>query len=146
MKITTLKSISGSVAKDLHALSTELHGTKKKDLARIRQDLKELLKNPHAVTMVAKDGHRIVGMAMLFVLQKVGKRGGTVEDVVVLSEYRGKGIGESLMRAVIKEARKRKLSSLQLTSRPSRVAANRLYNKLGFAKKDTNAYRLKFRG
>ncbi len=67
-----------------------------------------------------------------------------IEDVVVESEARGLGIGESLSAAAIEEARRRGAKDVTLSSRPEREAANRLYLRIGFEKRNTNVYRIKF--
>ena len=54
---------------------------------------------------------------------------------------RGHGVGEALNRAAIEEARSRGAITVELTSRPSREAANRLYRRLGFEQRETNVYR-----
>jgi ribosomal protein S18 acetylase RimI-like enzyme len=54
---------------------------------------------------------------------------------------RGHGVGEALSRAAIDEARARGAVTVDLTSRPSREAANRLYQRIGFVRRDTNVYR-----
>lgn len=59
---------------------------------------------------------------------------GHVEDVFVSRDFRRQGIGESLMRALIAEAKRRDVISLWLTSNPRRIPAHRLYEKLGFAR------------
>jgi len=64
-----------------------------------------------------------------------------IEDVVVHEDARGLGIGESLTLAAVNEARERGVRSIDLTSRPSREAANALYQKLGFERRETNVYR-----
>ena len=64
-----------------------------------------------------------------------------IEDVVVDSEARGHGVGEALNLAAIAEAKMREAITVELTSRPSREAANRLYQRLGFVARDTNVYR-----
>jgi ribosomal protein S18 acetylase RimI-like enzyme len=64
-----------------------------------------------------------------------------IEDVVVDEAARGRGIGEALTAAALDEALRRGAKTVELTSRPSRVAANRLYQRLGFAARDTNVYR-----
>ncbi|MEO5679548.1 MAG: GNAT family N-acetyltransferase [Acidimicrobiales bacterium] len=65
-----------------------------------------------------------------------------IEDVVVDDAARGQGVGEALTRAALAEAARRGARTVDLTSRPGRVAANRLYQRLGFARRDTNVYRL----
>lgn len=83
----------------------------------------------------------IVGCATLCVYDSPTGRKAGVEDVVVSSECRGQGLGRMLMEHLIEYA-KNELGdvSLHLTSRPHRVAANELYQKLGFKRKETNVY------
>ena len=64
-----------------------------------------------------------------------------IEDVVVGSAARGHGVGEALNLAAIAEAAHRGAKNVSLTSRPSRDAANRLYQRLGFEPYETNVYR-----
>ena len=65
-----------------------------------------------------------------------------IEDVVVDEAARGRGIGEALNREAIGRARAEGATTVALTSRPSREAANRLYQRLGFEERATNVYRL----
>ena len=65
-----------------------------------------------------------------------------IEDVVVDEAARGRGVGETLNRAAIEWARGAGATTVDLTSRPSREAANRLYRRLGFQERATNVYRL----
>jgi ribosomal protein S18 acetylase RimI-like enzyme len=64
-----------------------------------------------------------------------------IEDVVVDESARGHGVGEALNQAAIEEARRKGAVTVDLTSRPSREAANRLYQRIGFVQRDTNVYR-----
>ncbi len=64
-----------------------------------------------------------------------------IEDVVVDEEARGHGVGELLNRAALDRARELGAKTVDLTSRPSREAANRLYQRIGFLARDTNVYR-----
>lgn len=64
-----------------------------------------------------------------------------IEDVVVDEAFRGKGIGKALMLNAIKFAKQSGAKSVDLTSRPYRIAANRLYQELGFELRETNVYR-----
>ena len=65
-----------------------------------------------------------------------------IEDVVVDDTARGQGVGEALSRAAIDRAQEAGATTIDLTSRPSREAANRLYERLGFNERATNVYRL----
>jgi ribosomal protein S18 acetylase RimI-like enzyme len=64
-----------------------------------------------------------------------------IEDVVVDGEARGKGVGEALNRHALERARLLGAKTVDLTSRPSREAANRLYQRIGFEPRETNVYR-----
>ena len=89
------------------------------------------------------DAKRIVGCATLCVFESPTGRKASIEDVVVLSTYRGQGIGRTLMQRIIDFAGS-KLSpiDLRLTSKPSRVEANALYQALGFKQRETNVYQM----
>ena len=64
-----------------------------------------------------------------------------IEDVVVDEAARGHGVGDLLNRAALDRARELGAKTVDLTSRPSREAANRLYQRIGFVARDTNVYR-----
>ena len=67
-----------------------------------------------------------------------------IEDVVVDGAARGRGVGRMLSEAAVEAARVRGAKSVDLTSRPKREAANRLYLSIGFNARDTNVYRYEF--
>lgn len=92
--------------------------------------------------LVARNDTRIIGMGTLVPVIKPTGRDGYIEDVVVDQSYRGQGIGEVLTQELIDEARRLRLDNIGLTSQPSRVAANQLYQKLGFVRRETNVYNL----
>lgn len=140
MKIGPLKKVTAEALSDINRLMEQLRG--QEAVLGTRTELRAIVENRNNVMIVVQDGHRVVGVATLYVLQKVGKRTGHVEDVVVDSDYRGQGIGKKLMKEVIAAAKTRKLSVLHLTSRTERVAANALYKKIGFKLKKTNPYSL----
>ncbi|MDY7104413.1 MAG: GNAT family N-acetyltransferase [Actinomycetota bacterium] len=64
-----------------------------------------------------------------------------IEDVVVDGAARGKGVGEALNREALRRAKDGGATTVDLTSRPSREAANRLYQRIGFERRETNIYR-----
>ena len=64
-----------------------------------------------------------------------------IESVVVCSKCRGRGYGKELMTAMIEAAKKMNVHHIQLTSNPARVAANQLYQELGFERYETNFYK-----
>ena len=92
------------------------------------------------------DGDHIIGCASLCVFDSPTGRKASVEDVVVSSLFRGQGLGKRLMEYVIEYAKSLAPINLQLTSRPERVEANKLYQSLGFIRRETNAYRMEIPG
>lgn len=95
----------------------------------------------NTIILVETDGQTI-GMAVLAVQVGLGRLTGHVDDVVVDEAWRGKGIGNVIMEAVIDSARRALCSRLELTSSSRRENANGLYQKFGFQIRDTNCYRL----
>ena len=84
---------------------------------------------------------RIVGSLTLAVFPIPTGVRAWIEDVVVDEGARGHGVGEALNRAALEHARSLGAITVDLTSRPSREAANRLYKRLGFVERETNVYR-----
>ena len=104
------------------------------DLARIA--------NHQANTLfVARHQGAIVGMLTLVIFPLPSGVRARIEDVVVDQNARGKGVGTALTMAAIGLAQEQGARSVDLTSRASRVAANRLYQQLGFELRDSNVYR-----
>lgn len=83
----------------------------------------------------------IVGAATLAVVLAPSGAHARIEDVVVDSDYRGQGIGQALILALLDHARRLRVKYVALTSNPRREAANKLYQKLGFTPWQTNVYR-----
>ena len=94
------------------------------------------------VVLLRDEEQHIRGMATLcFCLMPTGKKA-WIEDVVVDRPCRGRGYGRQLLQHLIAEARQAGAKSINLTSRPSRIAANQLYQSLGFELRDTHVYRI----
>ena len=106
-----------------------------------RHQLHEIIESDSTVLFVAKLDGVIVGSLTLAVFRIPTGLRAWIEDVVVDSEARGHGVGEALNKAALEEARRLGCVTVDLTSRPSREAANRLYRKLGFVARETNVYR-----
>jgi len=87
-----------------------------------------------------RDDSQIIGCACLCVAHSPEFTLGFVESVTVLSGYRGQHLGRLLMECLMAEAKRLGVQHLHLTSNPKRVAANGLYQALGFKKYDTNCY------
>ena len=104
-------------------------------------ELQEIVGDSATVVLVARDGGVIVGLLTLAMFRIPTGMRAWIEDVVVDRRARGKGVGEALNRAALATARQRGAKTVDLTSRPSREAANRLYQRIGFVRRDTNVYR-----
>ena len=106
-----------------------------------REQLTEMVQSPTTLVLIARVDGRIAGSLTLAMFRIPTGLRAWIEDVVVDGEARGNGVGEALNLFAIEEARKRGAVTVDLTSRPSREAANRLYQRLGFVARDTNVYR-----
>ena len=107
-----------------------------------REQVEALVEATASTLFVARDGDRVVGTLTLVVFSIPTGLRAWIEDVVVDATFRGGGVGELLTVGAIDEARSKGVRSIDLTSRPSRTAANALYVKLGFEVRETNLYRL----
>ena len=106
------------------------------------RDVEALIANPATSVFVAKNDGTIVGTLTLVVFPIPSGLRAWIEDVVVDEGARGLGAGASLTEAAVAESKRRGARSIDLTSRPSREAANAMYVKLGFVQRETNVYRL----
>lgn len=125
-------------------------------------EIAEIVGSPATVLLVARDdalapveggageasrgaagaGGPIVGMLTLVIFRLPTGVRAWVEDVVVDTAARRRGIAEALTRAAVGLARARAARTLDLTSRPARDAATNLYQKVGFEERNTNVFRL----
>jgi ribosomal protein S18 acetylase RimI-like enzyme len=97
--------------------------------------------SPTNTVLVARIGGDIVGTLTLVAIPLMTGLQCHIKDVVVDTAVRGSGVGAALVTAAVQAARDAGADSIELTSRPSRVAANRLYQRLGFQPRETNVYR-----
>ncbi len=108
-------------------------------------ELGEVVSSPATDLFIAIDGTgTVVGMATLVTFRIPTGMRAWIEDVVVDEAGRGHGIGDALTRAMVERARELGCRTVDLTSRPSREAANRMYQRAGFVARDTNVYRYEF--
>ena len=110
-----------------------------------REEIQTLLAQEclHLVCALDEDD-RILGMLSLVVFDIPTGRRAWVEDVVTDQAARGQGVGQSLVNAAVEHARELGAKTVDLTSRPTREAANRLYRRVGFLQRETNVYRKSF--
>lgn len=106
-----------------------------------RAELQEIVDSPATILFMARDEGKLVGsLSLAWFRIPTGLRA-WIEDVVVDQSARGKGIGEALTHAALDRAKEMGVKTVDLTSRPSREAANRLYQRVGFQTRSTNLYR-----
>ncbi|MFE6994338.1 GNAT family N-acetyltransferase [Microbacterium sp. NPDC057659] len=137
VEVEILTTIGDSDAEDLAALLAQLSRTAVFDRARfdaiVSHDATDLI--------VARADGRIVGMATFVSLPLPSGLRGHVEDVAVDEAMRGRGIARMLLTRMTLLAEERGLRTLDLTSRPSRETALRLYESVGFVRRETNLMR-----
>jgi ribosomal protein S18 acetylase RimI-like enzyme len=106
-----------------------------------RDDLARITSHDGVTLFVARGEDAIVGILTLVVFPLPSGLRARIEDVVVDQDARGHGVGTALTMAALDLARQRGARTVDLTSRAARVAANRLYQQLGFRLRDSNVYR-----
>ena len=138
MKVEELLSYTLTDVKDLDQLMHELSSTSYCDETILDAILAD--ENSHAY-VIRNEGH-IVAAGTLCVIHTLEFTNAGIESVVVSSKQRGLGLGKLLVEHMINEAKRLNVHSIHLTSNPKRVAANGLYQTIGFEKYETNCYRL----
>ena len=125
----------------VQAVTTLLPQLSRSSSPPTRTLLESIVADPATTLFVARDGSHIVGMLTLatFVIP-TGVRA-WIEDVVVDESTRGSGAGAALVQAALDRSAQVGARTVDLTSRPDREAANRLYARLGFELRQTNVYR-----
>ena len=141
IQVTPVMSASADVLAACHRLIPQLSSSSAPISA---QELEEVIESDTTVLFAARSGQEIVGLLTLAIFRIPTGVRAWIEDVVVDNQARGKGVGDALNRAALAEAERRGAKTVDLTSRPSREAANRLYQRLGFKQRDTNVYRYDF--
>ncbi|MGK2957212.1 MAG: GNAT family N-acetyltransferase [Acidimicrobiales bacterium] len=105
-------------------------------------ELAEIIDSQATLLLIARDDtNTIVGSLTLALFRIPTGLRAWIEDVVVDESARGQGVGEALTQAALEQAQAHGARNVDLTSRPSREAANRLYQRLGFKQRETNVYR-----
>ncbi len=105
------------------------------------EQLEDIATSPASHLLLARVDDEIVGALTLVVFRIPTGMRAWIEDVVVDEAARGQGVGEALNREALRLAKEHGAITVDLTSRPSREAANRMYQRLGFTQRETNVYR-----
>ena len=107
--------------------------------------MEAIVNAPGTVLLAVRQSGNLVGMLTLVTFAIPTGIRSIIEDVVVDERYRGQGVAQALTKEALVQADAAGARTIDLTSRPSREAANRLYQKLGFQKRDSNVYRYTLR-
>ena len=107
-------------------------------------DLTALVRDSASTLIIARsEENKIIGALTLIVYRVPTGIRSIIEDVIVDKSARGQGVGEALMKRAIEVAREKGAGNISLTSNAMREAANRLYLRMGFKKRETNVYQMK---
>ncbi len=90
----------------------------------------------------AFNGYQLIGTATLVIYKIPSGIGALIEDFVVNEKYRGLGVGKKIIQHLIDYCGEKGIKYINLTSNPQRIAANKLYQSLGFKQKETSLYYL----
>lgn len=138
MDIVEINSFSNKYVSELNALMRELAPGASATEERVRKVIED--PNMHQYAII--NGERMVACATLCICHTPEMVIGFVEAVVVTAACRGHHLGRGLMERLITDAKGFGVQTIHLTSNPKRIAANGLYQALGFEKKETNCYTL----
>ncbi|MEI2705389.1 MAG: GNAT family N-acetyltransferase [Ilumatobacteraceae bacterium] len=138
--IELAKSVNDDLFAAVHRLLPQLSSAAPPSI----EELQAIVDDPDTGLFVAKLDGVVVGMLTLVLFRIPTGVKAWIEDVVVDGAARGHGLGDALNRAALAHARAHGATAVSLTSRPSREAANRLYQRIGFTVRDTNVYRYSF--
>jgi ribosomal protein S18 acetylase RimI-like enzyme len=138
VQIDVVESVSPELVEAFSALLPQLSSASPPSAA----ELAEVVDSAATSLLVAREGDAVLGTLTLAVFRIPTGVRAWIEDVVVHETARGRGIGEGLTLRAVALAREAGARSVELTSRPTREAANRLYRRLGFEERETNVFRL----
>ena len=105
---------------------------------------RQLIESANSHLFFLMKGEEIAGMLTIGIYFSPTGGKAWIEDVVVDQAFRGQGLSKLLVAHAIEFTRSQGIPSLMLTSNPKRIAANKLYQTMGFGRKETNVYRMKF--
>jgi len=142
MKIDILKKtdINLAVQNQISDLFKQLGGNKQ------QINLTELLDGKNQISVVyCSENDEIIGIALMCTYKVISGKKGWIEDVVVNSKHRGKGIGRKMMNKLLEVGNEKQLSEILLFTEDHRTPAINLYSNLGFKVKDSRIYSRKMK-
>ena len=137
---------------EIQSYSTEYHEAMQRFLDQLTTNpmtlteemFRQLLASPNSHLFFLMKDEQIAGMLTVGIYHSPTGGKAWIEDVVVDETFRGQGLSKLLVAHAIEFTKSQGIPSLMLTSNPKRIAANRLYQAMGFGRKETNVYRMKF--
>ena len=141
MEIERVTNVDDPLVRSFSRLIPQLTG---KEKYPSREALEEVVKSENSYLLIATIDGEVTGSLTLLFNRLVTGLKGWIEDVVVDEAARGKGVATALIWHALKIAEENEVLHVDLTSQPVREAANRLYLKLGFTRRETNVYRYYF--
>ncbi len=138
MKVEEATEVTGQLVEALGRLIPQLSRSASPPT---RDELQQIVDAEAVHLLVARNDEAILGSLTLALFRIPTGIRAWIEDVVVDEAARGRGVGEALNRRALELAKEHGARNVDLTSRPSREAANRLYQRMGFKPRDTNIYR-----
>lgn len=139
MKVYKLVTVNESV---LNAFKTLMPQLTPHVILPTKNDIEFIVNSNNTIIFLAEENNQIIGTLTL-VFNKIPTGDKVwIEDVVVDESARGKGAAKALIQFAISYSVNKNIKKINLTSSPERIAANKLYQKLGFLKRETNVYRL----
>jgi ribosomal protein S18 acetylase RimI-like enzyme len=137
MDIVEIDTFTDAVLQALNGLLAQLSQTAP---ALNAAALRRVIAAADTHLLMARQGGVYCGSATLVIVVIPSGQRARIEDVVVSRSMRGRGIGRGLVDRALALARELGAHSVELTSHPSRVAANALYRKMGFVQRETTVY------
>lgn len=141
VQVEVLDKVTGEVVEAFAGLLPQLSSSA---VPLGQEGLDAIVGSSANTVLIARSAGAIAGTLTLVMFPLPTGLRAWIEDVVVDQSARGQGIGEALTREALRIAREAGARTVDLTSRPSRVAAGRLYERLGFALRDSRLYRFTF--
>lgn len=138
MKVIEIKSYSKALLEALNDLRPELSSS---SVPLTEECLTAIIRSDAAHLLMAEENGRFLGTLTLVVFRIPAGIRARIEDLVVQSASRRRGVGQALVRKAMALAETLDADAVELTAHPSRDAARRLYEKLGFEVRETKVYR-----
>jgi len=137
-----IEKVTGATAEVHAALAHLLPQLNDKLAVPTMERIQALVADPAVTLLLAKDGREVVGTTTVIVYTTPFWIKARLDEVVVDEAARGKGVGAALVSAALDVAREKGVQVVELQSGLQREAANRLYPRMGFKRRETNVYRI----